>query len=722
MIRKSTRVAVVVLGALILLAAVSLPVGAQSVSLAALQTTNFGGVNIGSSSTLTLTYNINANVTLASNVNVLTLGAPNLDFTPSGASTCTGSQSTGNTCAVTVSFAPLAPGLRTGAVQITDSNGNVLVTTLLRGNGLGPALAFVPGTQTTVGSGLYGPFAVVDGAGNIFIANTYNWQVVKVPTGCRSSSCQIIVGSGLNAPQSLALDGAGDLFVADTGNNRVVEFPGGCISSACLITVASGLNSPEGVALDGMGDVFIGDTHNNRVLEVPAGCTSSACQSTIASGLNAPAGLAVDGMGDVLIADFYNNRVLNIPAGCNNNSCWATVGFGLNGAADVALDGAGDVFITDYFNSRVVEVPTGCTASSCQTTVGSGLSYPVGVAVDGNGDVFIADTGNSRVLEFLRLQGPSLSFAPTLVGSASAPQTVTVQNVGNATLSFSSISASANFSMNPGSTTCSTSSPLGLGASCNVAVECTPAAIGSLSGMVTLTDNSLNGTPATQQIPLACTGLGTLLVTPSPVNFGTVNLYSLNEVTVTVTNNGTSAVRFSGANVTSGSAPAWAFPILDWCWGSLAPGKSCQIWVFYFGDAVGTRTATLNIADNAPGGGQQVSLTANVIDPIAQFNPWTLTFGNQAIGTSATQSVQLTNVGQTPLTISNIGIGGFNSGDFSQTSNCPSSLSPGGNCIINVTFDPTQWGWRQATLIVYDNVQWGQSIVWLGGQGGNNHH
>ena len=60
------------------------------------------------------------------------------------------------------------------------------------------------GAQTTVpASGLSRPFAVaVDGAGDVFIADTYNSRVVEVPAG---GGPQTTVGSGLSAPVRLAL-------------------------------------------------------------------------------------------------------------------------------------------------------------------------------------------------------------------------------------------------------------------------------------------------------------------------------------------------------------------------------------------------------------------------------------------------------------------------------------------------------------------------------------
>ena len=472
-------------------------------------TVSFGSVNIGSSDSVTLTYNITASVTLASNAVALTQGAANMDFAATSASTCAGSQSAGNTCTVTINFAPLAPGLRAGAIQLLSSTGGVLATTLISGQGIGPAIAYVSSpAQTQIGTGFSGTFAVVDAAGNVYVADTYNSRIVEVPVGCASSSCQVTVGSGLNNPYAVAVDGAGNVYIADTGNNRLVEVPVGCTTSSCMVVLATGLNSPEGVAVDGFGNVFIGDTHNNRIVEVPAGCTSSSCEVAFGSGLNEPAGLAVDGLGNLYVADYNNNRIVEIRAGCTSTSCQTTIASGVSGPGGVAVDAAGDLFVAEYSSSQVLEVPAGCTSSSCQSTVGIGLKNPAGVAVDGMGDIFIADSLNSRIVDVPRALTPWLTFSSTPIGGASSPQTVTVQNIGNEALTFSSFAASTNFTLNASTTTCSTTSPLAVGASCNVAVECTPTVSGNLSGTLTLTDNALNGAPSTQKIGLSCTGAG----------------------------------------------------------------------------------------------------------------------------------------------------------------------------------------------------------------------
>jgi hypothetical protein len=96
--------------------------------------------------TLTLNFNVNADVTLGT-PRVLTGGMTNLDFTLASGSTCTGAVTAGNTCVVNVTFAPRAAGFRNGTVEIRDDRGNVITETSLSGFGIvettGPPVAQV---------------------------------------------------------------------------------------------------------------------------------------------------------------------------------------------------------------------------------------------------------------------------------------------------------------------------------------------------------------------------------------------------------------------------------------------------------------------------------------------------------------------------------------------------------------------------------------------------
>lgn len=65
----------------------------------------------------------------------------------------------------------------------------------------------------------------------------------------------------------------------------------------------------------------------------------------------------------------------------------------------------------------------------------------------------------------------------------------------------------------------------------------------------------------------------------------------------------------------------------------------------------------------------------------------------------------LTNAGNAPLQISDIGLGGADPGRFSISHDCPSSLDAGAACSVGVTFRPAAAGSSSATLIFVDDDQ-----------------
>ena len=104
--------------------------------------------------------------------------------------------------------------------------------------------------------------------------------------------------------------------------------------------------------------------------------------------------------------------------------------------------------------------------------------------------------------------------------------------------------------------------------------------------------------------------------------------------------------------------------------------------------------------------------------PNAALSPTSLTFSTQAIGTtSAAKIVTFKNTGTTSLTISAIAIAGTNTGDFSQTHNCGSSLAAGASCFVSLTFKPAGSGTRTAALRVTDNAVGSPQQVTVSGIG-----
>jgi CSLREA domain-containing protein len=397
------------------------------------------------------------------------------------------------------------------------------------------------GYQTTVTTGLSNPLGVaVDGAGNVYIADSFNNRVVKVPWNSSTSSYgtpTTVPTTGLLDPGDVAVDGVGDVYIADTSNNRVVEVPWNSSTSSygAQTTVStSGLNEPFYIAVDGASNVYIADYDNNRVVQVPWNSSTSSygTQTTVpASGLKDPFGIAVDGAGNVYVADSFNIDVVKVPWNSSTSSYDAPTTVpttGLNEPFGVAVDGAGNVYIADAGNDDVVKVPWNSSTSSygTQTTVpATGLNDPFGVAVDGAGNVYIADHGNDDVV---KVATQSVNLGMAAVGSAATPVTLgyTFQSADTLTaVNVLTQGANGKDYTADATSTCKAQA-YNAGDTCNVVVDLTPAEPGLRMGAVQLVDSV--GVQVTTD--LQAEGTGPLAAfqpgTASVVNTGSLNLSS----------------------------------------------------------------------------------------------------------------------------------------------------------------------------------------------------
>jgi sugar lactone lactonase YvrE len=182
---------------------------------------DFAGVGVGTTTSaisVPFTFDTAGSLNNTTPYKVLTQGATALDFGDAGGSTCQANQAynAGDSCYVNVTFSPRVAGQRMGAVILQDASGNVVATAYLHGIGLGPQVAFGPGTRITASS-VTAPGAVaVDEAGNLYICDVPNGQVVKVPRTGSDYGMPAPVASGLSGPYGVAVDGGGNVYIAAT--------------------------------------------------------------------------------------------------------------------------------------------------------------------------------------------------------------------------------------------------------------------------------------------------------------------------------------------------------------------------------------------------------------------------------------------------------------------------------------------------------------------------
>jgi uncharacterized protein (TIGR03437 family) len=268
----------------------------------------------------------------------------------------------------------------------------------------------VPATQTALSS----PTAVaVDGAGNLYIADLFNYRVRKVnPQGIITT----VAGTGVagnsgdgglatqarfETPESVAVDRAGNLYIADSANHVVRKVDTAGIISAFAGNGQGGfsgdngqarqarLSAPRGVAVDAAGNVYISDAGNDRIRRVDKNGVITTIAGNGQTGYNGdgtlatqasffePVGLAVDPYGVIYIADSYNDRVRMLkstqlqlgglskyvlPAGATQDS-FVITGTGLENS-NVMINGASLSSTLDQATGNLaVNVPASLLAS-----------------------------------------------------------------------------------------------------------------------------------------------------------------------------------------------------------------------------------------------------------------------------------------------------------------------------------------------------------------------
>ena len=405
--------------------------------------TSLGAVNTGTTSTAQTVTVTATTAGQVSAVNVLTLGQSGLDYAATSTGNCANAHLlVGNTCTVSVTFTPTAPGVRPGAVVLADSSGNTLGVSYLTGTGLGGLGVFLPGTMQTIAgkfnnyipvqdggsatsAGLYLPESIaLDGAGNLYIADSNHNRIREV--NATTNTISTIVGTGsasytgdggpanqatLNIPASVAIDGAGNLYIADSGNNVIRKVT---LSTGIITTVAgngtpgsagdngpataANLSNPQGITVDAAGNLYIADTYNEKIRKV----STSGIISTIAG----------------------NGTKQGSGVGTYSGDSGPATAAGLNSPYAVAFDAAGNMYIPDSGNNRIrvvnatTQIITTFAGDGTVGAVGDGgpainaeLDAPSGIAFDPAGNLYIADTQNAVIRKVSAANGNISTFA-----------------------------------------------------------------------------------------------------------------------------------------------------------------------------------------------------------------------------------------------------------------------------------------------------------------------
>ena len=384
--------------------------------------------------------------------------------------TCGSSVAVGAACTISVTFKPTVGGTRTGTLTVTGKNGT----------GSGSGTLSVPPINLT---------------------GTATAPVVSLNPATLPAFAVTAVGA--KSTQTITLTNSGTAALSITSFAISGANAGDFSASACPASIGAGANCVISVtfapAAGGTrtGTLTITDNNNGA-----AGSTQAIALTGTASAATAsfsPASLAFANQNVGSSSAAQTVKVTNTGGAAMNITAISITGsqasdFSLPAAAAPACTTTGSVAAGASCNISVVFKPTnfgsrGATLSVTDNAAGS----PQAVPLSGTG------LGGSA-----SLAPATLSFSPQLRGTNGAAQSVKVTNNGNASLTFTGMTASSDFSIDASGTTCVTTTALSVGMSCEVSVVFKPTVGGTRTGTLTVNDNSVTGAAQT----VALTGSG----------------------------------------------------------------------------------------------------------------------------------------------------------------------------------------------------------------------
>jgi MYXO-CTERM domain-containing protein len=321
----------------------------------------------------------------------------------------------------------------------------------------------------------------VDAGGNVYVADYGNHLIRVISVSGTVSTLAGSAGSPGNTdgvggsarfsyPRDVVLDGSGNLFIADYGNHVIRKItPGGLVQTLAGSAGNAGstdgtgssarFNGPAGLSIDASGNLYVADANNSIVRKVtPAGAVTTIGGTAGSVGtsdgvgaearFNFPTDVAVDASGNIFVVDNRNHTIRkgSLPGSGGGSGGGGSGGGGSggggggsggsNGVDDSALgagfllqpvgltsDSLGNYYVCDTANhcikmitsAGVVSVFAGKSGSSGAvdgTGEAARFNTPTGITIDTSGSLVVTDTGNSTIRK-ISSAGAVTTFAGT---------------------------------------------------------------------------------------------------------------------------------------------------------------------------------------------------------------------------------------------------------------------------------------------------------------------
>ena len=207
------------------------------------------------------------------------------------------------------------------------------------------------------------------------------------------------------------------------------------------------------------------------------------------------------------------------------------------------------------------------------------------------------------------------------------------------------------------------------------------------------------------------TDAGVLSPSATSLTFGSVAVGSTTTQSLTVTNTGTGTVTISQATLTgAGFAVIGGNPS-----GAIAAGQSSTVQIQFAPTSEGAITGNLAIVSNASNSPLAISLAATGTQTGLTISPSALSFGDVVVGQSGTQSVKLTNSGNSNLTINLATVAGTGFGISGLS--LPTTLAGGQSLSFIAQFAPPATGAATGSITFTDNAPGSPQTLTMVGSG-----
>ncbi len=479
-----------------------------------------------------------------------------------------------NTGGATLAYSTFLGGSGTdaGHAIAVDSNGNAYVTGVTQSTDF-PVFSWY---QQFLGLGSHNAFVTkLDQNGQLGVPGTFAYSTY-------------LGGSKTDEGNGIAVDSSGNAYV--TGFTTSSDFP----TVTPLIGKLRGSQSAFITMVDQFGSTLDFSTY--------IGGTASDTGTAIA--LDSSANCYITG--NTSSSDF---PTLNVISGQSSL-------VGSQAAFVAKINPINPVFIfSSYLGGHYTTSGSGIAVDSNRNAYVTGqtsspdfpTANPFQIQYGGSSDAFVSAV-NGLTLPLINVSPRSLSFTDTAVGSTSTLP-VTVSNAGDATLTFTSITATTSSSSTSefSADTSACGQSLAPAATCIVNVTFRPAASGFQSGALTFTDNAAF---SPQQMSLSGNGTQpTISISPTSLAFGNQGIATTSPAqNVTVTNTGSAPLVIqsvvptpSDYAVSNNTCPSSS--------SSLAAGSNCVVSVTFTPSASNSIPGALAITDNAPGSPQALALS-----------------------------------------------------------------------------------------------------------------